>query len=306
MHDETPFPQLDLDSISAACGPWEVDEERARRDAELVLASIDFSRRDLIIWAPGTSARDVHPAFRAALRAAERASTDDMRASLTGLIYEASWHIRRSVPTGMATLKLVLLGIRARTEASSTPHDVYLAGESQGAWIIGELMADPDVTDIVTRAILMGHPFVAGHEYVNGEDPRVMVINNEGDQVTLDFKGDPSHGLDAMIAIRTLQLTRHVPRTVRALVTNLDHVGLMLKGISYEVPRVRNVLRDPHDYAGDMPRAIEYLFTGELSAAPERAKVDAIAVAHELAPKLAPKVLPHVTKIISRTRRGAA
>jgi hypothetical protein len=55
-----------------------------------------------------------------------------------------------------------------------------------------------------------------------------------------------------------------------------------------------------------MPRAIGYLFTGELSAAPERPKVDAIAVAHELAPKLAPKVMPHVTKIISRTRRGAA
>ncbi|MBC7461366.1 MAG: hypothetical protein H7287_08385 [Thermoleophilia bacterium] len=299
---------LDLDAISQARGPWEVDVERADRDAEQVLRAIDFARRDIFIWAPGTRARHVHPAFRSALRAAQPDAGEGNRASLTPLLYEASWHIRRSAPTGMLTLKRVLQGIRTRLAASSTEHNVYLAGESQGAWIIGEMMADADVGDVATRAVLMGHPMLAGHEYVNGEDDRVVVINNQLDQVTLDVRGDPSDCLDAMIAMRTLQFARprHLPNTVRALTSNWDHVGLMLLSIGYQVPRVRNVLRDPHDYSSDMARAVDYLYTGELSAPVEWIKPDPITVAHELAPKLGPKVTPHVARALARRKGGAA
>ncbi|MCW2973941.1 MAG: hypothetical protein JWN72_2214 [Thermoleophilia bacterium] len=308
MPDEAPDIDLDLDTISQARGPWEIDVERAERDAEQVLRAIDFSRRDIVIWAPGTSARHVHPAFRSALRVAEAGPGGGHRASLTPLLYEASWHIRRSAPTGMLTLKRVLQGIRSRLADSSTEHSVYLAGESQGAWIIGELMADADVGEVATRAVLMGHPMVAGHEYVNGEDPRVVVINNELDQVTLDVKGDPSQCLDAMIAMRTLQFARpkHLPSTFKALTSNWDHVGLMLLSIGYQVPRVRNVLRDHHDYSSDMQRAVEYLYTGELAEPVAWVKPDPITVAHELAPKLGPKVTPHVAKVIARRKRGAA
>ncbi|MCW2949711.1 MAG: hypothetical protein JWN41_724, partial [Thermoleophilia bacterium] len=302
MPDAEPeFPRLDLDTISMASGPWVIDEARARRDARTVLAAIDFSRRDIVIWVPGTNYSGVRPAFRRALRAAQVGAGDGGgdRASLTALLYEGSWHIRRSLPTGMATLKLVLQGVARRLESSSTEHAIYLAGESQGAWIIGEIVADAEVGPLVTRAVLMGHPFVAGHKYGDGQDERVAVINNEGDQVTLGFRGEPSHGLDAMIALRTLQLSRGLSRHVRALGTNLDHVGRMLLSIGYYVPRIRECLRNPHNYNVDMPRAVDFLYTGELRAGEEWVKPDPIAVAHGLAPKLGPKLTPHVAKVIA-------
>jgi len=309
MPDGVPPIDIDLDSISIADGHWEVDAERAEADAAAVLAALDFDRRVLVVWAPGTSRDDVHPEFRRALQAAmaDGSGVAFGEASLATLHYEASWHIRRSAPTGMATLKRVLAGIRERTAHSSLDHVILLAGESQGAWIIGELLADPDVGDVPTRAVLMGHPSLAGHEYVNGEDPRAVVINNEFDQVTLDVNGDPALCLDAMIAMRTLTFhqPRHLPKTFRALTTNWDHVGLMLLSIGYQVPRVRNVLRDHHDYAPDMPRAVDFLFTGELALAPIWEKPSTTTVAHELAPKLAPKVLPHVERIRARRKRSA-
>lgn len=244
-----------LGPISKAAGPWEVDWERAHADARRVIESIDFSKRDIVIWVPGTSNSGVHSHFEEAVRDSYR----DGSASLTALSYEATWHLRRSVPTGIATLKLVLEEIARR----GGNHRVMLSGESQGAWIIGEAIADPAYGKVVTRALLMGHPWLAAHQYARGEDPRVQVVNHVGDQVTMPVKGNPTVGLDAMIAIRTLQLAK-AGSVLQALASNPSHGVLMLKSILYAIPGLKTILRNPHVYAPDMTRAVEFLRTGRL------------------------------------------
>lgn len=244
-----------LGPISRAGGEWTVDWERAHADAQKVLDAIDFSKRDIVIWVPGTSSHGPHRDFEAAVRDAWRGEGTN----LVALEYEATWHLRRSVPTGIATLRLVLEGIRAR----GGDHRVLLSGESQGAWIIGETIADPAVGRVVDRAILLGHPWLAAHQYAAGQDPRVRVINHDGDQVTLPVRGDATVGLDAMIAIRTLQLSR-IGDVVRALAANPAHGVLMLKSIAFAVPLLKALLRNPHVYGGEMTRAVEFLRHGSL------------------------------------------
>ena len=60
-----------------------------------------------MLWVPGTSQHSVNPGFAQAARAAFA----DGDVSLHHLEYEASWNIRPSVATGVATLRLVLAGI---------------------------------------------------------------------------------------------------------------------------------------------------------------------------------------------------
>jgi hypothetical protein len=240
---------------SKAEGPWEVDWERAYADAQRVLDAIDFSKTDIVVWVPGTSNHGPHKDFKAAVEDSYRGEGSN----LVALEYEATWHLRRSLPTGMATLRLVLEGIRAR----GGDHHVLLGGESQGAWIIGEVAADPAVSGVIDRAVLLGHPWLAAHQYPNGQDPRIRVFNHEGDQVTLPVKGDITVGLDAMIAIRTLNLSG-LGDVVKALAANPNHGVLMLKNLLYALPLLKSLIRNPHVYGPDMTRAVEYLRHGRM------------------------------------------
>lgn len=261
---------FELGEISTAGGEWNVDWERAHADAQLVLDAIDFSKRDIVIWVPGTSNRGVHPAFEAAARDGWRGEGSN----LVAMQYEATWHLRRSVPTGMATLRLVLEGIAAR----GGNHRVLLGGESQGAWIIGEVIADPTVGHLVDRAVLLGHPTLAAHQYADGHDPRVRVINNPGDQVALPIKGDHTVALDAMVAIRTLQLTR-MGDVVKALAANPRHGVELLKNLVFAVPVLKSLLKNPHVYDGEMTRAVEFLRHGEPEAVRRERLLAALAAA---------------------------
>jgi len=163
------------------------------------------------------------------------------------------------VPTGLATLKLVLEGIRAR----GGEHRVLVAGESQGAWIAGEAAADADVGRVIDRAVLLGHPWLALHQYSRGEDPRVRVINHAGDQVAMPIKGDAATALDAMVAIHTLNLGG-LDEVLRALASNPAHGVRLLGSVAYAIPGLRALLRNPHDYGGEMSRAVEFLRHGSL------------------------------------------
>lgn len=240
---------------SKAEGEWTVDWERAHADAQKVLDAIDFSKRDIVIWAPGTSNHGPHPAFEAAIRDAYQGDGSN----LVALEYEASWHLRRSLPTGIATMRLVLEGIKAR----GGDHRVLVSGESQGAWILGEVLADPAVSKVVDRAVLIGHPWLARHQYDRGQDTRVRVINHAGDQVTLPVRGSATDGLDAMLAIRTLDLSK-AGALVKAIAHNPDHGVKMLLNIAYALPFVKSLLKNPHVYDGEMTRAVEYLRHGSL------------------------------------------
>jgi hypothetical protein len=255
---------FEVGPVSKAGGEWTVDWERAHADAQKVLDAIDFSKRDIVVWVPGTSNHGPHRSFEAAVRD----SYTGEGSNLVALEYEATWHLRRSVPTGVATMRLVLEGIRAR----GGDHRVLLAGESQGAWIIGEVLADPAVTKVVDRAVLMGHPWLATHQYANGQDPRVRVINHEGDLVTMPVKGDPTVGLDAMLAIRTLDISK-AGSLVKGIALNPTHAVELLKSIAFAIPGLKSLMRNPHVYDGEMTRAVEFLRHGTLPVSSEYAKL---------------------------------
>lgn len=256
--------QIELGTFSRAGGPWNVDWKTARADAEATLASIDFSKAHVLLWVPGTNATGVHHDFQLAARYQYGVSGD---ASVVALRYEAAWELRRSLPTGLATMKLVLEGIRQRfasMPASQRPQ-VLLGGLSQGAWIIGEALADPKVGSVVTRAMLVGHPWLAKTQYVDGHDARVKVINHPGDQITMPVAGDASVGLDAMIAVRTGKLGTEFGTVAKAILANPLHGVLLLQTtMRNNVGWLRPYLRDPHQYGHEMQRMVHYLRTGTL------------------------------------------
>lgn len=258
-----------LPSISKASGPFPIDHARARADAEATIASIDFSKRDIVLWIPGSGAVGVHPDFEdAVLR-----EWPDGRVSLSALRYEASWHMRRSVATGIETLRLVLAEIRRR----GGDHHVMLAGESQGAWVISEALADPSLRSTVDRALLMGHPWLARHQYLDGRDPNVRVLNNPGDMVTLPINGDPGKGLDALVAIYTLQLAK-LPQIVSAVIQNPLHAVKLLSSIQFALPFVKGLRPNPHRYESNFPAGLKFL--RQSSATPiEHSSVAAAAMA---------------------------
>lgn len=227
-----------------------MDWAQATRDAQRTLAGIDWSKRDIVLWVPGTSQSSVQPSFAREV-AASWPSSD---VSLARVHYQASWNIRPSVATGIATMRLVLAGIAAHTGN----HRVMLAGESQGAWIIGEAIADPALRRVVDRAVLLGHPWLAAHQYVDGHDPGVQVLNNFGDLVTLPLNGDPTRGLDAMVAIHTGQLSK-LPLVVRSVVENPQQGWKLLGTLRFAIPGIRSLWKNPHDYSDRMREAVGFL-----------------------------------------------
>ncbi len=264
--------QIELGSFSKAGGPWNVDWKAARADAEATLASIDFSKGHIVMWVPGTDAKGVHHDFQLAATYQYGAKGD---ASVVALKYDAAWELRRSVPTGLATMKLVLEGIRQRLAAMPALQrpQVLLGGLSQGAWIIGEALADAKVGSVVTRAILVGHPWLAQTQYAGGRDPRVRVINHPGDQITMPVAGDAGVGLDAMIAVRTGKLGSQFGTVAKAILANPLHGVLLLHTqLRDHIGWLRPYLRDPHQYGYEMQRMVRYLRTGTLD--PSDAELD--------------------------------
>lgn len=261
--------RVDLGRFSKADGAWQIDWKRAHEDALRVLATIDFSQRDLVMWIPGTDATGVHHDFAIGAEYAWRGHD----VSVTSLQYEASWQLRRSLPTGLATMKLVMEGIRQilAQRGDAAQHRLLLAGLSQGAWIIGETIADPTYGPMITRAILVGHPWLAAHQYAHGEDPRVRVIDHVDDQISMPVKGSAATGLDAMIAVRTGQMMKgaNLLKVVKAIAANPIHGWLLLQTQMREIEWLRPLLRNPHDYNADMPRMAEYLRTGVLTTTSE-------------------------------------
>lgn len=246
-------PGTDTGPVSKAGGVWEADMLRARHDARIVLDAIDWSKPDIVLWVPGTDNHGIHPAFEDAARE----SWSDGSASLVHLRYPGTWDLRTSLPTGIATLKIVLAAIKAR----GGNHRVLLAGESQGAWVIGEAMADPQMRSIVTRAIIFGHPFIASHHYDDGHDPGIAEIANRGDQITMPIHGDPGAALDAMTAIYTLKLWR-LGTIGRAMIENPAHIPMLAATFLRSFAPGGRLFKDPHDYTTHMPAAVEYLRFG--------------------------------------------
>ncbi|MCW2928854.1 MAG: hypothetical protein JWM86_2822 [Thermoleophilia bacterium] len=183
-----PRPTADAVRSAALRVPGEVDHERARADAERTLASLDFSRPDLVLWVPATGSHTIPADW-------QRATTEQFgdRASLALVDYPAATDFNDSVSTGQETLRLVLAGIAER----GGEHRVSIAGHSQGAWVIGDRIADPTIGRMVDRAILYGHPAPARVDWSRSGDPRVRQVDHPDDPFTWDVTG----GHQALAAI---------------------------------------------------------------------------------------------------------
>ena len=282
-----PLPAVpEVGNPSIAAGPWPVDAARAKADAQRVLNSIDFSKRDIVLWVPGTSNHHVPDRLAAAVHAAWK----DGGASLTHVEYPATWDMRPSVATGVATMKLVLAGIAAQ----GGNHRVLVAGESQGAWVLGEALADPLLGRVVDRAVLFGHPGLAKTHYEGGRDPRVLEVNAEGDHVAAPVQGEAAKALDASVAINQKRLWK-LGTIGDALAANLAIMPDMIRNGLGQTSLLRGVLRNAHDYTGRMTDAVEFL-----RAAPLR---DAAAGAGSLSAAVQPAALQRARRARRRANR---
>lgn len=246
---------------SLADGPWEIDWARAHRDAQTVINSLDFTKPDLFIWCSGTGATRLDTPVAQAIYDAWR----DGSVSATSLQYPSNWNLRSSVPTGIATLKLVLAEIARRGGG----HRVLLSGVSQGAWLIGETMADPAVNGVVHRAVIMGHPYLAKSQYVDGHDPKVEVVNHADDIVTVPVRGHTGV-MDAIEAVLGTKrsLLGAVPQ---AILGNLHLLGPALRVGLFAIPLLGGIVGNPHEYGHEMPRIVRRLKDGvPLTTAPSR------------------------------------
>ena len=159
--------------------PGEVDHERARADADKALAAIDFSKPELVLWVPATNSHSIPADWQ---RGVEQAF--GQRASSSIVDYPASVNFNDSVSTGMETVKLVLAGIAER----GGHHRVTLGGHSQGAWVIGDAIADPAVGAMVDKAALYGHPAPATVDWEDS-DPNVVQVDDPNDPFVWDVAG---------------------------------------------------------------------------------------------------------------------
>lgn len=201
---------------------------QARSDAAAALARIDWSKDDIVLWVPGTDGTDFMEKFREGFEKAW------MGQSMTAVSmnYHGTWKLDTSEPTGEATLRLVLAGIAAH----GGHHRLLLAGLSQGAWMIGDVLADPAMRRVVTRAAIFGHPQVSLHHYDDGHDPAIREYDHPKDIIAMAIHGPRVQAIDAMQALYTGNIVPNLGVIVAAVAAS-PQVGLTA---------IANMLRDRH------------------------------------------------------------
>lgn len=231
------------------------DTKRAVHDARRALTAIDWSRRDVVVWMPGTSDHKPKPKLVEAIRATFPKSTS----SFVTLDYVSTWELASSAPTAVATIRTFLTGARRRLRPGQR---LLVAGESQGAWAIGEALADPMLRRVVTRAVLFGHPQLAATHYEDAHDLGVMEFNHAGDPVSVPLAGDPNDAMRAISLLYTGKALADIPLLGRVLVQNtgvaLTILGNYLRGLGL-LPKNPN---DRHDYGKDFLEGAHFLKTG--------------------------------------------
>lgn len=190
----------DADPTKAGTMPGTPDEALARTNAKRTIEAIDWSKPNVAIWVPGTHSRGVPADFAASLGA---------DTSAVALEYPATTDFTNSVSTGMLTTRLVL------EEAARRGKGVVLGGHSQGAWVAGEVMADPATAPLVRRAVLYGHPSVANAQFDSGRDPKVREVNNADDPYSQPIGG----GVAMVQGISNLTSGRIDAQSLAAVIT---------------------------------------------------------------------------------------
>lgn len=231
------------------------DLARAEHDANRALKLVDWSKRDIVVWVPGTSDHEPKPKLVDAVKATFPRSDS----SFVTLDYVSTWELKSSAPTAVETVRRFLDGARRQLRPGQR---LLIAGESQGAWAIGECLADPMLRRVVTRAAIFGHPQLAATHYEDAHDPGVLEQNHEGDPVSVPLKGDPNDAMEGISLLYTGKALSNIPLLGRVLVQNtgvaLTIIGNYLRGMGL-LPKNPN---DRHDYAQDFLEGARFLRSG--------------------------------------------
>jgi hypothetical protein len=244
--------------------PGDIDHERARADADKVLASLDFNKPELVLWVPATDSHAIPGTFRDAVD-----QQFGQRASLGLVDYPAGYNFNDSVSTGMETVRLVLAGIAER----GGHHRVTLAGHSQGAWVIGDAIDTPELARMVDRAVLYGHPAPARVDWSKAGDPNVRQVDHPEDPFTMPLEGG-RNALDAIDDLRTghdqdggsLGLFEQLQRVGTLASTALKNPRLSVYLIGkHVIPPDQDTGHDPHDYWQQYDDGARFLDGGAFS-----------------------------------------
>jgi hypothetical protein len=238
--------------------PGDIDHERARRDAERALAAIDFSKPEIVLWVPATNSHSIPDDWQ---RGVQQAFGE--RASSSIVDYPANANFNDSVSTGMETLKLVLAGIAER----GSHHRVTLGGHSQGAWVVGDALQQPEVGRMVDKATIYGHPAPARVDWSDDADPNVRQVDDPEDPFVWDVAG----GHQALKAIdelndgtsregQQLGFGDYLSRGLSLVGTALQNPALSAYLIGkHVVPEGVDSARDPHNYRAQYDDGAKFL-----------------------------------------------
>jgi hypothetical protein len=218
-----------------------------------IVKQIDFSAPAVTIWVPGTNE---YWNKQAVLDAAAGAMPG---ARVVPIVYQSTWKFSDSVPDGEAVLRGVLDEVAKRRRPGQK---VLVAGESQGAWVISNVLADPRYATIVTRAALFGHPGIADHHFEDPHGPladKVREWNNPTDVVTADLGSHAESVERGIEQFSRLHLLRGVSLLGAFAVQRPEIVVEMLKGQLHRVPLIGDKFHDPHVYEHDFRAGAEFL-----------------------------------------------
>lgn len=212
----------------------------AREYADHVLKQIDWSKRDIMLNVPGTGDRLVLGGMRRSMAL----TFDRADVSFAFMDYDTDWNFRVSVPKGLEVLRLVLAGIAAH----GGQHRVFLFGQSQGAFIIGEAMSDPKLSAMVERAAIWGHPWISRHHYPPGVDQRVWEFSNADDPITLPLRGSARELIEMLGTMHDKGVGAVLPGAVFKVLANAAVAGWAAMWIARSKFIPESVMNDPHGY----------------------------------------------------------
>jgi hypothetical protein len=215
---------------------------------DMVLRDIDAHDRAIVIWVPGTSEYFIKPSF---LKAAKRHLPG---LGVTMIPYEGTWRLSSSVPDGTAVLAGVIRELRRRGDK----RPIVLAGESQGAWIISNVLADPTLAREVARAALWGHPAAAEHQKF-GLPGQVREVNNPDDLITMPLDENASKVLESVEQLSRMRVLTGVAGLAQFALQRPEVVGRLATQWMWAVPVVGKSHEDPHNYTKDFWRGARFL-----------------------------------------------
>ena len=212
------------------------------------LPLVDMTKEVIVIWVPGTNNHRVHPHF-----AAQAKLRWGNRASVVLSDYEAKWTFTTSIPDGYRMLKHIVDYVLKHRRPGQR---IVLAGESQGALIIGELMARKEYYKAIDKAVLLGHPGISERHY--DSDKKVLEINNPSDPATFKWPGEAVEIFKNLDKFFRKDLTT-VPFFLKTAVNAPIQAARLLFTSFGSIPFLSDILPHPHTYSGRMEEAVLWL-----------------------------------------------